>query len=261
MMRTTTIFLALALLVAIPATAERQSIDRTISAAPDGVISIELLSGTVTVVGWERDEVQLTGSINDEYEELEIDVEEDEISIEIDMHGGEHKSSGRGAEIELRVPSGSQVEIEAISSEITIDGVTGSVGVELVSGTIRCRGAMEEIDIECVSGKVSVETTGALRRASVETVSGDVDLRGALGPRARIDLESVNGNITLRLPASTSAQFEIETFSGEIQNDFGPQAKRSSDMLPSKELSFSLGSGNARVTIEAFNGNVRLIEE
>jgi DUF4097 and DUF4098 domain-containing protein YvlB len=261
MMRKTAILLALALLLALPASAGRKSIDRTVSASPDGEVSIEILAGTISVVAWERAEVRISGTIDDDHEELEIDVEGDEISIEVDFRDGEHKNTGRGAEIEVMVPSGSRVEVEAISADITIEGVRGAVGVEAVSGNLKARGAMEEIDFECVSGDVSVETSGALRRASVETVSGDIDLRGALSSRARVDLESVNGDITLRLPRSTSAQFDIETFSGDIKNDFGPQARKSSDMLPAKELSFSLGSGDARVTIEAFNGTVKLIEE
>jgi DUF4097 and DUF4098 domain-containing protein YvlB len=119
---------------------------------------------------------------------------------------------------------------------------------------------MEELRIECVSGEVSVETTAALRRAVIETVSGNVELSGALGSGARLSVESVNGTVTLRLPATTSADFEISTFNGSIKNDFGPPAKKASKYLPARELSFSMGDGDARVTVEAFNGSVRLVE-
>jgi len=257
-----TAILSLAILMALPVVAGRVEIDETHKASPDGEVSVELLAGTVTVTGWDRDQVHITGSYDSDFEELEVDTDEGEISIEVDIDDDDnHRTIDRGADLTIRVPRGSQVEVEAISADITIDGVTGEVDLEVISGEIECSGGMEEISIECISGDIVVETTGTLRVADIETVSGSIELSGALGKGARINVESVNGNVVLRLPSNTSADFEISTFNGSIRNDFGPQAEKTSKYLPASELSFSIGSGSARVTVEAFNGTVRLIEE
>ena len=257
-----TMILVLAILMALPAVAGRVEVNETRKASPDGEVSVELLAGTVKVIGWDRGEVQITGSIDDDFEELEIDSDEGEISIEVDIDDDDdHRHIGRGAELTIHVPRGSQVEVEAISVDITVDGITGEVDIEAISGEIECRGGMQEISIECVSGDILVETSAALKRADIETVSGSIELSGALSSGARISVESVNGNVVLRLPSNTSAEFEISTFNGSIRNDFGPQAEKTSKYLPSSELSFSIGSGSARVSVEAFNGTVRLIEE
>ena len=81
-----------------------------------------------------------------------------------------------------------------------------------------------------------------------------------VNPSSRYSFESVTGSITLRVPVGAAADYEIETFSGDIRNDFGPQARKTSEYLPAKSLSFSTGSGGARIQAESFSGVVRLQE-
>jgi DUF4097 and DUF4098 domain-containing protein YvlB len=114
--------------------------------------------------------------------------------------------------------------------------------------------------VAVVSGNIHVVSTTALKSGSFETVSGNVDFRGDLGAGGRFTFESMSGNVKLYLPSSTSADFEVETFSGDITNELGPAAVRSGDYVPSKSLEFTLGSGAARVSIESFSGNVKLLK-
>ena len=48
-------------------------------------------------------------------------------------------------------------------------------------------------------------------------------------------------------------------FSGDIDNELGPAAVRSGEYVPSKSLEFTLGSVAARVSVESFSGNVKLL--
>ena len=100
----------------------------------------------------------------------------------------------------------------------------------------------------------------------IETVP-DVDLGRRLfglenlddreAAKARLHAEAHSGNVTLLLPADTSATWEVETFSGNVTNEFGPEAERSSEHGPGKWLKFTTGSGEARITVDSFSGNVR----
>jgi hypothetical protein len=48
----------------------------------------------------------------------------------------------------------------------------------------------------------------------------------------------------------------VSTFSGAITNDLGPAAEKSSRFTPEKELSFTTGTGGARITVETLSGAV-----
>ncbi len=91
----------------------------------------------------------------------------------------------------------------------------------------------------------------------VQTTSGDIRFDAGMAAGGRLDAKTVSGTVDLRLPTATAADFDVTTFSGNITNEFGPQARQSSEYGPGKELSFSTGAG-ARVVVKSFSGDVRL---
>lgn len=252
------LFVTALLLAAGSAALAERSVSQTVPAAPDGEVSVELISGRVEIIGWDRDEVEVTGSIGDDVEELLVEAEDGDVSIEIELPEGRRNLHDADARLTVRVPRRADVDVETVSAEISIEETAGEVEAESVSGGIEVRGSVERAEVSSVSGKIEVTSGEALSHGEFETVSGDIELRSALRPGASLSFESVSGNITLHLPGETSAEFEMETFSGSIENDFGPEAKRSSDYAPGKSLRFSSGSGGTRVEIESFSGGIRL---
>jgi hypothetical protein len=234
-------------------------VDETVPAEPGGTVSVEIIAGSVDFIGWGRDEVQITGTLEDDVKALEVDSGGKHVTIEVKVRSGRnvHKA---GAKLEVRVPYGSAVEAEAVSANLTVDSVGGDVSIECVNGNVRIQGDLDDVNVSVVSGNVNVESDTALKGGSFETVSGNIDFRGDLDPAGRFSFESLSGNVKLYLPSSTSADFSVETFSGDIENELGPAAVRSGDYVPSKSLEFSLGSGAARVSIESFSGNVKLLQ-
>jgi hypothetical protein len=55
-----------------------------------------------------------------------------------------------------------------------------------------------------------------------------------------------------------SADFSASTFSGEIENELGPAAQKSSRYTSEKNLSFSTGTGGAKVSVQTLSGAIRL---
>ncbi len=93
-------------------------------------------------------------------------------------------------------------------------------------------------------------------------MSGTIRARADFQPRGRFEFETVSGNIELRVPAGTSVDFELETFSGVIKNEVtGDEPRRTDPPLPSQELSFSIGSGGARISATSFSGAVRILKD
>ncbi len=291
-MTRSTIILSTALLLFLPAALAAQSeIERTVPARPDGLVTITNVAGSVVVTGWDRDEVEITGTLGRGVEELDIESGGRSVEIEVELV---HRSRGRdaNADLEIRVPRGSELDIEVVSAEVEIMEVTGEVTIESVSGAVDVEGQPKELDVESVSGsieidaeteKVTIESvsggihlagtmreieaatvsgrieieTGELRSAELETTSGGVEIFGSLAAGAEVDVESHSGSVDLGLPSSTSARFEVATFSGRITNVLGPPPDRNR-YGPGKELDFEVGGGSARVKIDTFSGSVTL---
>lgn len=269
-------------------------VDETRSVDPDARIEIETVSGSVRVTGWGQNEVHVKGSIGDDAEGLEIEGGGGNLTIEVEIP----RQLGRGkhdvdAHLEIMVPTGARVSVETVSASIEATGLAGRMVLESVSGSLEASGTPEAAELSSVSG--SIRFSGEQTRVTAESVSGNVILEGVSGVAevstvsgnikveadeldrgtfesvagtievtgrpangARLDFEAHSSNIVLNLPADVSAYFEVETFSGHIDNELGPEAKRTGKYAPGKSLEFTAGSGDARVSIETFSGNVSL---
>jgi len=225
-----------AILAASPLAVAAETIERVVTATPDGVVHLEFAtSGDVRIIGWERNEVRLAGTVSGSADSIEV------------------ASSGAR---EVRVPLRSRIEGETLAASFTIEGVRGAIALETISGSISIRGPVRIIEAASVSADVQIQSDEPLERVSLETVSGGIELSGALAPNARVEAESVSGTIEVRVPSASSATFSVETFSGSLKNGFGQAPKRSSKHLPAQEIEFQIGSGSAQVSLQSFSGGV-----
>jgi DUF4097 and DUF4098 domain-containing protein YvlB len=284
--------LALLGLLAVPAQASRP-VNQTRPAASDVQVSVENIAGSVTVEGWGRDEVSVTGTLGDDVEELSISGDRDhlEIVVETPDHGRHFQHTS--ADLRIRMPSPGRLEVETVSAFISVSAVTGPIELESVSGDQDVEGSARELDLETVSGNLTVSGDskrvdaesvsgnvelqgvhgeveassvsgnvkvegGPLQRGAFESVSGSVEFVGSLARSGRLEANSHSGEVTVFLPADISASFRATTFSGRIDSDFGPRPRRTSRYTPGEELEFSTGEGEARITLESFSGGVRI---
>lgn len=269
-------------------------VNRTLEAAANATIEIENTSGEITIRGWDRNEVSVSGWIGDDVEELVVEGGRNSIVIEVEIEGGRGwRSRDTDADLEIMVPRGARLEVETVSASIDVtdfdgrleaESVSGGIDVsgtlnlaeletvsgsiemigantrtsaESVSGSIRIEGAADRVEATTVSGRVEVEA-GEIHRGDFESVSGSVSVECSLSPEARLEAGSHSGNVTVTLPGDLSASFEATSFSGSIDNDFGPEAERTSKWVPSKSLEFTTGGGDAEVILETFSGNIRI---
>jgi len=265
-------------------------VDEQRPAAPDARVHIENLGGSIRVIGWDREEVAVKGTLGSGADGLDFSGGPNRIQIEGDY---EHPPHGGNADLEIFVPQGAEVEVEGFSANINVAKVTGQVAAstvngditvacdareirietvngslditgkaarveaESVNGSVKVRGSSGEVEASTVNGELLVDG-GTFKRASLGTVNGSIRFVGNLAASASLDIESVGGDVRLVLPADVSADFTIATFSGEIVNDLGPAAEKISRYTSEKELRFSTGSGGARVSVETLSGTVKL---
>lgn len=283
--------LSIALMASTAWASER--VDETRDADADARIDVEIISGSIRITGWDQNRVQISGTIGDDVEALEVSGSGSSVSIDLDVPD----SWGRrrrdiDARLEISVPVGARLSVETVSADIDVTEISGAVELSSVSGAIKLSGGPSRADVETVSGNIRVagdqtaitaesvsgdlelsgvaETVEAasvsgdievsatqIERANFESVSGDLEFSGGLTANARFHAEAHSGNVTLILPADTSATWEVETFSGNVSNDFGPGPERTGDHGPGKWLKFTTGSADARITVDSFSGNVK----
>ena len=128
-MRKTSLVLLATLVVAAPLWAD-ETINERRPLSSTGAVEIEMISGTVKVIGWDQSEVEITGRLNDVSEQLEIDVDHDAVSIEIMPSRGRHHNLPAEM-IEVRMPRGARLELETISASIDVTELTGDVSTQL----------------------------------------------------------------------------------------------------------------------------------
>ena len=259
-------------------------------AASDGIVKIENAAGSIKVVGWEREEIEVTGTLGRGAEGLSIDGRGRQTRIEVKTLGNPHAVH---SDLEIRVPAGSRLDMESFNARISVSAVKGPVKAESVNGSISVTGGAQEADLSTVNGGIDVSCPctrvraesvngpvtiqgssgeveastvngalvvegGTFERGQLETVNGSIRFQGDLHAKAALDLESVSGSVELVLPAKVSADFSVSTFSGDIVNELGPAARRSSRFTTEKELTFSTGSGGAKVTVSTLSGEIHL---
>lgn len=295
-MKTTLMALRLLCLTLFVATAfAAEPLNRRLEAAPDGVVTIDNTAGSVEVHGWSRDEVEVTGELGSDVDELvvERDGRTTVVHVRSDRHRGDISS-----DLVVRVPVGSAVNVSGISTDIDVSGVEGALRLNSVSGDIDAQAFGADVDVETISGDVTIEGEGEENRTRAAAVSGDVEVenlageieagsvsgdvaivnsrlervqasstsgdivfRAALLGGGRLDAETVNGEVDVEFQGDLSARFDIETFQGDIDNCFGPEPVRTSQYTPGYELRFVEGEGDARVTISTLNGDIRLCKK
>ncbi|MCL4821948.1 MAG: DUF4097 family beta strand repeat protein [Vicinamibacteria bacterium] len=282
---------AAALAPLAPLAFAQQAVDKKLPAAPDVAVDVENPGGTVKVLGWDREEVQVTGRLDRRADGLLFDGGPRRIRIGVESSG---PGFGYDSDLEIRVPHGARVSIDGFSTEIEVRDVHGAVEAESVNGSMRVSGSRGAVDLETVNGSVQFEgpatrvqassvngrvtvrgasgvvdaetvngplevVGGTFSRADLETVNGSVLFGGSLEKGAVLDVESVSGDVELRLGAPVDADFTIGTFSGRVDNRLSDaRAEKVSLWTEEKELRFSVGAGSAKVTIETLSGSITI---
>jgi len=285
---------ALAFLMAVGTAWTAQPVSETYPIGPGADVDIDVLSGTVTIVAGSEGLVEITGTLGDGVESLEIDGDEDGVYIEVEYDEHYHGKQQVDTDLTIRVPAGVVLSVETVSASISVDGVIGELDLEAVSGTVSVSTMPAALDVETVSGSIFVESApadsdvssvsgtieiqasggsidvenvsgktlihgGVIDDGNLESVSGDITCHAIPGPDGSLDVETMSGTITLTIDPTLVASFDLSTFSGSIENQIGPEARRTSKYTPGKELYFNTGTGGPNISLESFSGSIKLI--
>jgi hypothetical protein len=154
--------------------------------------------------------------------------------------------------------------VRRVRGPLTVRCVEGDVTVEDVTGRIRINAIDGDVSLETASGDVSVETTdGEIRLAGITSssvvatsVDGDILFAGGITPQGLYSFATHDGDVTLWLPPNAGARVSVATYDGDVTSDF-PIALP--EDFQGHRARFTLGTGDAQIEIEAFDGDIEIL--
>jgi DUF4097 and DUF4098 domain-containing protein YvlB len=287
-------FVSLLLVAASVCHAADREFAQTVKADPQGSVRVSNVAGKVLVTGWDRSEVEVKARLYGNAERVDVFSDKGRTTIKVVLA----RSAFRGgeADLEIRVPEQSDIDVSAVSADVEtqklagpqrLTTVSGEIRAEFakdfegktVSGDLRLRGkaATGDVRISSVSGDVFLERAGGdvevtstsgdllLDVASVSmvrtrTTSGDLSLRGALARDGSVEAETISGDVTVRVKPQAGFQYEATSFSGAIGNCFGRHAEPTSSHGPGTRLIGTAGDGRGRVRVKSMSGDVAICD-
>ncbi len=234
-----------------------------------GTISVKVVSGSITVHGGDRRDVQVTaaptagrpGRTRNRSQPdaangltrltsppgLVVEEENNEMTVRT-------RSMSDGPTIELQVPARVNLKLSSVNGgEIVVSGVQGEIEVNNVNGSIT---------LTDVGGSVVAHSTNGKVVATLSQVKTD-------SPMA---FTSLNGNVDVTLPPTVKANLKMRTDNGDIYSDFevalrpdAPQAVVSGRqdngryrVEIDKSIYGAVNGGGPEFELRTFNGNVYL---
>lgn len=268
------------------------------AAAPGVHVSINNVKGTVSVIGWDRDEVQVSGQLGEGARPLAITGNRRQLEVKVEPQRGSGWFSWRGdntmapSQLEVHVPRAASLDIHLISARLAVVGLDGgSIVVNTVSGKARIEARTPSLKVDSVSGGVSL--SGHAERAELQTVSGDIlapdlgrevklqtisgHIRVGGGPWQTLSLSTVSGAVQLNGKLANMGRIDVDSMSGDVRlqlpADTSAKVHASSfsgDLDsnfgtpekathgPGSTLETQLGNGRGSIHIETFSGDLQL---
>ncbi|MCE5307486.1 MAG: DUF4097 family beta strand repeat-containing protein [Acidobacteriales bacterium] len=199
----------------------------TYNLSPGGRISVDNTNGSVEVIGWEKDSVDVSGtkyaSTESLLKDLKVDIAASPTEVRIRTLHPSGRRGGFGAKYVLRVPQKAILDhIESTNGSLRAESVEGPARLHTTNGSVRVLKLRGEIDAQTSNG--SIEATDTEGAATAHTTNGSVTVDGL---RGSLDAGTTNGRIRARI----------------VQTD------------PGKILRASTTNGAIELTMESFKDN------
>jgi len=267
-------------------------------ATPTARISVSNVAGTVNVIAWDRNEVQVGGRLGDGAKPLAITGSNDNLEIKVEPQNGSGWFNWGGdsrmgpTSLEVHVPKAASLDVDVISAPLLIDGMDGGdIQVNTVSGKARVNARTPSLKVDSVSG--GIELAGHAERADLQSVSGEIlapslgndvklqtisgRIQAAGGPWQKLELSTVSGDVQLTGGLAPDGVLNIDSMSGDVQwqlpvdtsgnlhaSSFSGDLRsdfgttKEPEHGPGSSLDVRLGNGRGKINIETFSGDLRI---
>jgi len=246
--------LLISLAAATPAPDDKQDeksekLERTMPVHPTATITACVMSGSIEVRGWDKNEVRVRSSDADVLDFRRIDkvkekdkekqLQSPATRVDVMVMDKSDKTGAKGdcqaiADVELEVPRGATVQVQtrdgdihiigvagayagSQNGDIAIEGVTKLVEAGTVGGSIELRDSAGRINLSSAGGTVdatNIKGTSADDLFEVGTVSGDIQLEDV--SNTKLVAKTVQGSVIMSGPLARSGQYGFTTTYGDV---------------------------------------------
>jgi DUF4097 and DUF4098 domain-containing protein YvlB len=245
------LFIASGLLLA------QDKIERKFDIDSNSDISIDLhTGGSITVVGWEKEQVEVTADVEDDAEDYRMDFNERSSGLSIDVsHLGRGRHSG-DVQIVVQVPKKSNLELETTGGDISIDNIEGDIEGQTMGGDIELSNLRGNIEFTTMGGEIDVRNSNL--DGELKTMGGDITFENVSG---NVKGETMGGDVKYRGEGRAknkdkNREVRISTMGGDIKVDDAPGGANVSTM--GGEI--RIGSAGKFVKATTMGGDVELKE-
>jgi DUF4097 and DUF4098 domain-containing protein YvlB len=236
------IFLLLAALSSLSLSAKvTENFAQNYPISPTGTIQVENVNGSVDIIAWEKNEVQLeavkTAPAKEDLDHIHLKIEAspDRLSVKTEYDRKRFLGNYKGeVKYTLHVPAHAQLDaIRTVNAGMHIQNVLGPVNLHSVNGPLRAEGLSAAGHFESVNGGMDV---------SYASLSG-VD---------NLELHTVNGGCTLTLPKDAAFELNSHTVNGGVHSDDALKVTKSG------KGHFRAGTGGPSINFHSVNGGLHL---
>jgi DUF4097 and DUF4098 domain-containing protein YvlB len=235
-------------------------------------VSILVEDGGVNLREGAADEMRITGQRIDGLHEYDVQVGAGEARIELLRTARLVPGFGNdGGHLDVTVPSGVVVEIEASNGTIEVvgdfdarrlvtsngrvvaEGVHGDLEVRTSNGEIRLTNHEGALDAHTSNGRIAIEgqSGGAI---ALETSNGRIEYRGTIEAGTENRAQTSNASILIELEGEPSLTLEARTSNSSIASRY---ALLDSDRTDTT-LTGRIADGAAQLTLRTSNGTIEV---
>jgi ribosomal protein S27E len=270
------------LITSVPWSECAESSEEMIVAAPSGGrIKINNGNGRTRVIGENRDDISIQihkraraespDAADELLEAILVETSDVSGSLVLDVQTPRRWNRHGHAHLELRVPCGTHVLVEADNGKVCVEGMRSSVSAHSRNGSVRISDVIGDVEITTSNAKVSCNCTcGRLlarstngrieladHRGSVDATTSNGLIRASLEELSDegVVLATSNGRIVLDLPKDVDAEVDLRVENGVIRTLRELHTKRGDS---TGRLRGRLGRGGKPVKLRTSNGTISL---
>jgi DUF4097 and DUF4098 domain-containing protein YvlB len=230
--------------------------EKRIPADLHGVVEISNVAGSIDVQAWDNPEVEVRAEVGAGVDRIDTASEHGRVTIKVIVPNSSFRSIS--TTLHVRVPRDSELDITAVSAEVTTSDVEGALQLKTVSGGVKADVFQKNTEIKTVSGDVVLRGRGKEAGAAgihVSTISGRIRIDRAGGD---VEATTISGELTVRLD-HPARNVRVRTTSGAVGFD-GKLAKGA--YLDGESISGDLNvrampEGSLDYEVSTFSGDIK----
>ncbi len=186
-----------------------------------GHVFLENFNGSVELLGWDKDTVQITGqkyaSRQEVMEQVKIEVVSEPNSLRIRTIRPFERNCNCGAKYVVRLPKKVLLDrVESSNGSVRVENIDGPSRLRTSNGSIRVWGVNG--DLEAITSNASVEVNSFQGAASLKTSNGRIRAEGI---RGNFDAQTSNASVDVTIAALESGRpVRLTSSNGSINLGF-----------------------------------------